>query len=152
MEAGAEAVVCGTRFVMTDESSAHPGYKARLLEARETVLTELFGLGWPVPHRVVPNEAAARWLRAGTRPPFWLRAANRAATPLVAHGPVSSQFRLLGRLASTQRAGFPMLSPAAPVAGGPGTLLEAGPLYAGESVSRIDDIRPAGEVVRALAG
>lgn len=37
LEAGAEAVVCGTRFLMTQESGAHPIYKARLIEARETV-------------------------------------------------------------------------------------------------------------------
>src|SRR6202023_1445529 len=43
LNAGAEAVVCGTRFLMTEESGAHPAYKARLVQARETVLTELFG-------------------------------------------------------------------------------------------------------------
>ena len=53
LDAGAAAVVCGTRFLMTEESCAHPGYKERLLDARDTVLTELFGAGWPAPHRVV---------------------------------------------------------------------------------------------------
>src|SRR5688572_502318 len=47
LEAGAEAVVAGTRFLMTPESGAHEAYKARLLEANETILTELFGAGWP---------------------------------------------------------------------------------------------------------
>src|SRR5438876_2934022 len=55
LDAGAEAVVCGTRFLMTEESGAHPDCKARLLDARETILTELFGMGWPAPHRVVAN-------------------------------------------------------------------------------------------------
>jgi len=41
LDAGAQAVVCGTRFLMTDESGAHPAYKARLLDARKTILTEL---------------------------------------------------------------------------------------------------------------
>jgi nitronate monooxygenase len=63
LEAGAEAVVSGTRFLMSDESGAHPAYKERLIGARETVLTELFGIGWPAPHRVVPNAATERWLR-----------------------------------------------------------------------------------------
>jgi NAD(P)H-dependent flavin oxidoreductase YrpB (nitropropane dioxygenase family) len=56
LAAGAVAVVMGTRFVASDECDAHPGYKARLLraEARDTVLTELFDVGWPAsPHRHV---------------------------------------------------------------------------------------------------
>ena len=35
LDAGAAAVVCGTRFLMTEESGAHPAYKARLLEAND---------------------------------------------------------------------------------------------------------------------
>ena len=33
LDAGAEGVVCGTRFLMTVESGGHPEYKARLIEA-----------------------------------------------------------------------------------------------------------------------
>jgi nitronate monooxygenase len=33
LDAGAEAAVLGTRFVMTNESRAHPDYKARLQAA-----------------------------------------------------------------------------------------------------------------------
>src|SRR5437763_1191812 len=36
-------------------------------------------------------------------------------------------------------------------AGRPPNLVKAGPLYAGESVARIHDIRPTGELVRELA-
>src|SRR5439155_21419071 len=51
LEAGAAAAVLGTRFVLSDESRAHPGYKRRLVDASATVLTELFGAGWPrAPH------------------------------------------------------------------------------------------------------
>src|SRR4051812_40135421 len=58
LEAGAAAAVVGTRFLLSDESHAHPDYKQGCLDARETVLTELFGLGWPdAPHRVIPNGA-----------------------------------------------------------------------------------------------
>jgi hypothetical protein len=46
---------------------------------------------------------------------------------------------------------MPLFGPAAATAGGD-NLLEAGPLYAGECVARIDDIRPAAELVRDLAG
>ena len=49
LDAGANAVVSGTRFLLSEESGAHDAYKARLLEADETILTELFGAGWPAP-------------------------------------------------------------------------------------------------------
>src|SRR5436189_98037 len=61
LDAGADAVVAGTRFLMSRESGAHPDYKRRLVEADETLLTELFGVGWPAPHRVIPNAATERW-------------------------------------------------------------------------------------------
>src|SRR5207248_2280700 len=77
LDAGAEAAVLGTRFLMSEESRARRAYKQRLMESRETVLTELFGLGWPdAPHRVIWNEAAERWLRKDRRGPRWVRAAN----------------------------------------------------------------------------
>ncbi len=147
LDAGAEAVVCGTRFLMTEESGGHPVYKARLVEAHETILTELFGVGWPAPHRVLPNEATLRWLRRDPRGPIWLRAFHRATAPVFSRVPVSMQFRL----AATQDARRPMFGPAAAVRGGPPNLIEAGPLYAGECVDRIGDVRPAGELVRELA-
>jgi nitronate monooxygenase len=146
LDAGAEAIVSGTRFLMTEESGAHPAYRERLADASETVLTELFGLGWPAPHRVVPNAATERWLRGDPRGPSWLRGIQRATAPLLARAPVPLQ----QRLAATQRAGRPTFGPAAAVAEGPETLVDAGPLYAGECIERIDDVRPAADVVRAL--
>lgn len=143
---GAAAVVCGTRFLMTDESGAHPAYKARLLEARETIRTELFGLGWPAPHRVVPNEATARWLGADPLGPGWLRLAQRATAPALSRLPLGLQVRL----AASQTPGRPFFGPAAATVGGPASLAAAGPLYAGECIDRVNDIRPAGEIVRDL--
>ena len=55
------------------------------------------------------------------------------------------------RTAASQAAGRPFFGPLAPTADGPRNLLDAGALYAGESVARIHDIRPAGELVRDLA-
>jgi NAD(P)H-dependent flavin oxidoreductase YrpB (nitropropane dioxygenase family) len=147
LDAGADAVVAGTRFLMSTESGAHEEYKRRLLEARETVLTELFGAGWPAPHRVIPNEATRRWLGRDPRGPAWLRTANRVTAPVLARIPPTLQ----ARLAAGQRPGIPVLGPAAATAGSGDNLIEAGPLYAGECVARIDDIRPAGELVRDLA-
>jgi nitronate monooxygenase len=147
LEAGAEAVVSGTRFLMSEESGAHAAYKARLSEARETVLTELFGVGWPAPHRVVSNAATRRWLRADPRGPRWLRAFHRATAPLFSRVPVPLQLRL----AATQTPSRPLFGPAAATADGPASLVDAGPLYAGECIERIDDIRPARELVEALS-
>jgi nitronate monooxygenase len=144
--AGAEAVVSGTRFLMSEESGAHPDYKRRLIGARETVLTELFGLGWPAPHRVVPNAATERWLQDDPRGPRWVRAVHRLSSVGASRVPIALQLRL----AAAQRPGRPLFGPAAATAGGPATLVDAGPLYAGETVARIDDIRPAAELVDAL--
>jgi hypothetical protein len=69
-------------------------------------------------------------------------------------GPVLS--RLPGSLqdmaVKCQRANVPFLSPLPPADTAPSNLLDSGPLYAGETVARIHDIRPAGELVRELAG
>ena len=146
LSAGAEASVAGTRFLLSEESGAHPGYKERLMEAGETVLTELFGVGWPAPHRVVANAATERWLRGGARGPAWLRLAHRATAPALARLPVAAQ----ARLAATQAATRPLFGPAAAVAGGPPNLVDAGPLYAGECVARITDVRPAARIVSEL--
>src|SRR3954453_19565028 len=62
LDAGAAGVVAGTRFLRPQERGPPPRYLARLVEAEETVVTELFGLGWPSRHRVVPNAATQRWL------------------------------------------------------------------------------------------
>jgi nitronate monooxygenase len=148
LAAGAEAVVCGTRFLMTEESGAHPGYKARLLEAQETVLTELFGIGWPAPHRVVANAATVRWLGPHGRAPSWLRAFHKATAPVLSRVPVPLQFRL----AATQKPARPFFGPAAATIDGPPNLVDAGPLYAGKCIARIGDIRPAGELVAELVG
>jgi NAD(P)H-dependent flavin oxidoreductase YrpB (nitropropane dioxygenase family) len=149
LDAGAEAAVLGTRFLMTDESGARLAYKQRLMESRETVLTELFGLGWPrAPHRVVWNEATERWLRGDRLGPRWVRLANGATGPLLARLPDSAQGAALKR----QHAGVPLLSPQPPSDNAPSNLLDSGPLYAGESVARIHDLRPAAELTRELAG
>jgi nitronate monooxygenase len=148
LEAGADAAVLGTRFLMTPESGALDAYKQRLVESDETVLTELFGAGWPrAPHRVLFNEATRRWLADDRRGPRWVRALNAALSPALRRVPLERQ----GALARAQRADRPLLGPFAVVAGAP-DLLEAGPLYAGESVARIHDLRPAGELVAQLSG
>jgi nitronate monooxygenase len=146
LAAGASAAVAGTRFLLCEESHAHPEYKRRLLRAEETILTELFGLGWPAPHRVVPNAATEHWLDGDSRVPALNRALNRLFAPGVRFTPAAAQLRL----ARAQRPDSRLLTPLGPTDDGPATLLDAGPLYAGETVARIDQLRPAAEIVGAL--
>jgi nitronate monooxygenase len=144
LDAGAAAAVAGTAFLATEESGAHPGYKQRLVESDETILTELFGMGWPnAPHRVLPNEATRRWLTGGPRGPAGVRMLHSLLTPATHLVPTSVQTRMRGRAAS----GALDLTPASPVEGMPEATLDTNPLYAGETVARIDRVRPAAEVV-----
>jgi NAD(P)H-dependent flavin oxidoreductase YrpB (nitropropane dioxygenase family) len=148
LAADAVAAVAGTRFLLSDESRAQREYKRRLLGADETVLTELFGAGWPrAPHRVVPNAATRRWLRGDNRGPAAVRALNTAAAPLTRRLPAALQERITG----AQRPERPILSPQPPAEGTPAGLVDAGPLYAGETVARLDDVRGAAELTRELA-
>ncbi len=146
LEAGASAAVAGTRFLLSEESRAHPDYRQRLLAAEETILTELFGAGWPAPHRVVANAATERWLDADPRGPALNRALNRLTAPGARYMPASIQLRI----AKAQRPPSRLLSPAGPTDDGPVNLVDAGPLYAGQTVSRIDEVRPAAEIVASL--
>src|SRR3954452_23668583 len=62
IDAGADGVRVGTRFLPCPESGAHPSYVERLLAAGEgdTELTEWFGEGWEdAPHRVLRSALEA---------------------------------------------------------------------------------------------
>jgi nitronate monooxygenase len=162
LEAGATAAVAGTRFLLAEESRAHPAYRERLLSASETILTDLFGAAWPARHRVVPNAATEHWL-GGVRPfptykggkderrlvraPGANRALNRLLAPGARYTPSSLQLGMMRR----QRPGSRLLTPAGPTDDGPATLVDAGALYAGGTVARIGDVRPAAALVRDLA-
>ncbi|HEX8754176.1 MAG TPA: nitronate monooxygenase [Solirubrobacterales bacterium] len=143
---GAQAAVAGTRFLLSEESRAHPEYRRRLLAARDTVLTELFGAGWPAPHRVVPNAATERWLRDDSRGPRLNRAINQVLGLGARYLPPAAQLRL----ARAQRPDSRLLTPLSVTDEAPSSLLDAGPLYAGETVARIHDVRPAAELVASL--
>lgn len=146
LDAGASGAVAGTRFLLTEESRAHPEYKQRLLAARETQLTELFGFGWPAPHRVVANAATERQLGGEGRVPALNRVLNRLVAPTVRYTPSVLQRRLV----RAQRPASRLLTPLGPTDDGPPNLLDAGPLYAGKTVARIDSLHPAGEIVADL--
>jgi nitronate monooxygenase len=127
---GAVAIVMGTRFVASDESDAHPRYKARLLqaEARDTALTELFDVGWPAsPHRVLRNSTYERWEAAGS--------------PLSGERPEEGE-----EVAS----GIPRYAANVPLAGMEGDV-EAMAMYAGQSVGAITEVEPAAAIVERFA-
>ncbi len=147
LAAGAVAAVAGTRFLASEESGAHPRYKQRLVDGDATVLTELFGMGWPhAPHRVMPNGATRRWLRDDPRGPARIRKLHAALAPVTRLTPQGLQQQLMVRAAS----GPLDLTPVAPTAGMPDATVETHALYAGETVARVHDIRPAAELVRDL--
>ncbi|WP_385625746.1 nitronate monooxygenase (plasmid) [Streptomyces sp. P8-A8] len=55
---GADGAMAGTLFVPAEESTAHPEFKRRVIEAAadDTLITSLFDIGWPHrPHRVLRN-------------------------------------------------------------------------------------------------
>jgi NAD(P)H-dependent flavin oxidoreductase YrpB (nitropropane dioxygenase family) len=147
LAAGAAGVVAGTRFLLTRESRAHPRYLERVVAARETLETTLFGLGWPARHRVVANAATQRWLRPDgsvRRLPALLNAASGPVNRLVTDG-------IAARLPTLQRARLPLLSPAPALAGMPDDAVESTPLYAGETALRIDTVVSAAEAVALLS-
>jgi NAD(P)H-dependent flavin oxidoreductase YrpB (nitropropane dioxygenase family) len=124
---GAEGVWVGTRFVASAECEAHPDYKKRLIEARETdtVCSEVFHVGWPprAPHRVLRNA-----LTDGAPPPS---------------GPIARvQF-------GDQTVEVPPFSSAPPTIRTEGrTELMAN--YAGQGVGLIRDIVPAAAIVEQM--
>ncbi len=129
LAAGASAVVMGTRFVASDECDAHPRYKARLLaaEGRDTVLTDLFDVGWPAPHRVLRNCTYEHWRAAGHPPPGQRPGEGESVAE-----------------------GIPRYAVNLPLAGTDGDV-EAMAMYAGQGVGTIDAVEPAAAIVERFA-
>jgi NAD(P)H-dependent flavin oxidoreductase YrpB (nitropropane dioxygenase family) len=131
---GANAAMLGTRFVATQESSAHPDYKRRLLEAGEgqTALTICFDGGWPnALHRVLRNSTLEAWEAAGS--------------PLPGQRPGEGDE--IGRNSAGNI--IRRYDDVAPRPGMTGTI-EAMALYAGTGVAKAKDLPSAGELVRRL--
>lgn len=71
LNAGADAVMLGTRFVATLESRAHSLYKQALLDSKSenAVMTVCFSGGWEnTPHRMLRNSTLINWESAGCPP------------------------------------------------------------------------------------
>ena len=128
LAAGAAGVRIGTRFIASEESAAHPAWKAALTDARgeDAVVTRKFAVGIPdIPHRV---------LRCS------LEAAEAYGKEYV--GEVTQAGR---------RVQVPRFASNAPTYDASGAV-EAMPFYAGRSVGAVDAIRPAREIVNELMG
>jgi NAD(P)H-dependent flavin oxidoreductase YrpB (nitropropane dioxygenase family) len=145
--AGAAGAVAGTRFLLTEESRAHPAYKQRVLTAQHTIRTLVFGLGWPLAHRVVPNAATDRWCARSAAGPHWVRTLGRASAPLGRLLPLTA----LDTVASLQRVSLPLYTPALPLAGMDAARVDRSALYAGETIHRFDEIVSAADAVSRLA-
>lgn len=147
LAAGAAGAVAGTRFLLTTESRAHPGYQQRVLHAERTLRTLIFGAGWPLAHRVVPNAVTDRWCRGSELGPAAVRITNRLGAPFARRLPL----RALDTAVAVQRVRLPLFSPALPVIGMTDAAVDRSALYAGESLHRIHDVIPAAEAVARLA-
>ena len=135
---GADGAVFGTRFLASRESAAHPEYKQAVLDAHasDTVHTKLFDIGWPdAAHRVIRTPLVDAWERAGSP-----ASPNRAG-----EGETVAHLRRASIDAPLPR--YSVNPPSDSVEGD----LSGLPFYAGQSVSMIDKIAPAGEIVRQIA-
>jgi len=127
LAAGASGARIGTRFIATNESGAHPEYVKRLLAARaeDTVLTEAFSVMWPnAPHRVLRSSIVA---------------AEQLSDETIGEVSVAGMKMPVPRLS--------VISPTAETTGA----IDAMALYAGESVSNVNRVQPAADIVRELA-
>lgn len=142
-EAGAAATVSGTRFLLSHESGAHPGYKQACLEGTETVDTMLFSMGWPMRHRVLVNDVVRRW-------PVIPEGARRVTARSSRLGSLLP-LRAMALFPRLQTAAVPLLSPGPPIDGMPARTVRVSPLYAGVGVKDMDTLMGAGDAVRMLA-
>lgn len=145
LDAGATGVIAGTRFLLTHEANAHPEYQRRILNADKTLETTLFGLSWPLRHRVVPNAATQKWCRDDGTAKALPTALNAASRWLAVLGYFDA-----GALIRVQSPALPVFTPLAPLNGMPKSSVDSGALYAGETVLRIGEIISAQQAVADL--
>lgn len=136
---GAQGVSLGTRFVASDEANAHPEYKARIVAstAADTVYTkDLFDIGWAdAPHRALRNRTHVEWEAAG-RPASGHRPGEGTTIGIRRYPWGERQWRRY----STGMATADSESD-----------LDYAPLWAGESCSVVNDVKPAATIVADLA-
>jgi nitronate monooxygenase len=146
LDAGADGVIAGTRFLMTHEANAHPEYQRRILDAETTLETTLFGISWSLRHRVIPNAATRRWCRSDGTAKTLPAAINASSRWLAVLGYLDA-----GALMRVQSPRLPAFTPLAPLAGMPASSVDRGALYAGDTALRINEIVSAQQAVNDLA-
>ncbi len=146
LAAGASGVIAGTRFLMTHEANANREYQRRIMHADTTIETNLFGLSWPLRHRVVPNAATRRWCRDDGRAKALPTALNAMSRPLSVLGYLDA-----GALLRLQSPARPLFTPLAPVAQMPDSWVDRAALYAGKTARRISEITSAEQAVKDLS-
>jgi len=131
---GAQGIHCGTAFLATEESFAHDFHKRRVVEAAsdETVYSDVFAINWP-------PRSPVRTLRNSVTEAY--------ADNLLGHGP--DEFP---REAIAEEEGRPVyrFSTDSPLRNMTGDFEPLAP-FAGQICGLIESVRPAGEVVRAMA-
>jgi len=145
LAAGASGVIAGTRFLMTREANANRAYQRRIMHADATIETNLFGVSWPLRHRVVPNAATRRWCRGDGRARALPAAVNTMSRPLSVLGYLDT-----GALLRLQSPARPLFTPLAPLAAMPDSWVDRAALYAGETARRISAITSAEQAVKDL--
>jgi len=136
---GAQGVSLGTRFVASDEAWIHPEYKRRVVasSAEDTVYTaDLYDVWWPdAPHRTLRNRTFEEWHAAGRPPP----------------GGRPGEGASIGRrrLSSGEVVEWPRYAVGMATPDFDGDV-DYAPLWAGESCSVVNDVKPAGEIVLDL--
>ena len=138
LQFGAQGVSLGTRFVASDEAFVHPGYKQRIVDSRaeDTVLNTLYDVGWPnAPHRTLRNKTLAEWEAAGRPPPGSRPGEGKA---------IGRRRNLKGEWIDWPRYA---IGTAPPDFEGD---WEYAPLWAGESCSDVNEVKPAAEIMRDL--
>lgn len=128
LQAGAAGVVTGTRFLLTDESPAHPAYQLRVLQSDKTIRT-------------------GRWCSADGAAKALPAAVNARSAALARFAREDGDSNAILRW---QRPWLPFFSPAAPDKDVPDHWVERSALYAGESGRRVVSVVSAAEAVALL--
>jgi nitronate monooxygenase len=136
---GADGGVFGTRFVAEIESAAHRDYKNTVIaaQAEDTLYATLFDVGWPeAPHRVIRTATVKAWESAG-RPPTGERPGEG--------DPAGPMRRSDIEVPLVRYSVFP---PTEYVDGD----IDGLAFYAGQSCGLVNEMLPAAEIVRRIAG
>lgn len=132
---GANAVWCGSRFLASREAEAHDAYKDRVLSADvgDTAILSIYGPEWP-------GQAMRAIVNDGARV-----AIGRESDAIAdAQGQIIGSTVLNGQTIPVPR--YSAILPTRDFAGD----IEQACLTAGQSAGNIDEILPAGEVVRRM--